>query len=302
MTDMDKFAEEVLAAVKEKDAGAFHAKIVMAEKNNGITLTGIAGAMEGDAGGPCVYLNEYFEEYKNGWMEVKEAAEDVYRKILKYKDGLKDIDTDNFMKWEWAEPRIQAKLINMERNKEMLTGMPWKQFLDLAVVYYVKISGVTDGGEACFLVKNSSMEIWGQDEESLYQTAMANMHKDGGPVFESMEAVLQGTAADDMVPFMPEEPELGMYVLSNRSRLLGAAEILDRDTLKMISGKMGGDFIVLPSSLHESIILPSDAKFTYTELAAMVREINMVQVDREERLSNHIYLYEKDKGVLRIAA
>lgn len=302
MMDMEKFAEEVLAAVKENFVGDFNAKIITVTKNNGVMLTGITGAAEGRSISPCIYLNDYYKEYKSGWIGVNEAAENVYLKILKHGNDLKSIDMDDITKWERIRPRIHAKLINMERNKEMLTGMPWKRFLDLAAVYYVKMDGIIDGGNASFLVNNSHMEMWGQDEESIHQTALSNMHKDGGPLFESMETVIRGIMADDELPFTPGMPDADMYVLSNRDRLLGAAEILDSSTLEMVSSELGGDFIVLPSSIHESVIIPADEKISYSELAVMVYEINRTQVDVEERLSDHVYLYERDKGTLKIAA
>lgn len=302
MMDMEKFVEEVLAAVKEKAVGAFKAKIITTTKNNGVILTGITGAAEGRNISPCIYLNDYYKEYKSGWIGVNEAAENVYLKILEHGNDLKGIDMDDITKWERIRPRIHAKLINMERNKEMLAGMPWKRFLDLAEVYYVKMDGIIDGGNASFLVNNSHMEMWGQDEESIHQTALSNMHKDGGPLFESMETVIRKIMADDELPFTSGMPDADMYVLSNRDRLLGAAEILDSSTLEMVSSELEGDFIVLPSSIHESVIIPADAGISYQELAVMVYEINRTQVDVEERLSDHVYLYERDKGTLKITA
>ena len=76
----------------------------------------------------------------------------------------------------------------------------------------------------------------------------------------------------------------------------------DKKTLRMIADKVGDGFIVLPSSLHETIILlPKDTK-TYDGLAKMVREVNDTQVDREERLSYHVYVYSRDEETLRIVA
>lgn len=298
--DIEKFAEEVLASAKEKGGGTFKAQSVTVEKNNGITLMGITGGDTGSIARPCVYLDGYYEKYKNGYMGADEVAEEIHRRILEHENDLKGINMDDFTKWERVKPYIHAKLINMEKNRKMLARMPWKRFLDLAVVYYVKLDGITDGGEAYFLVKDRHMEMWGQDESSIYHEAMANMHRNEGPRFENMDKVIRGIAGGDMLPSTPGERD--MYVLSNRAGLFGAAEILDDGNLKMISDKMGGDFIVLPSSIHESIIIPADGRLSHPALAAMVYDINRMQVDVEERLSDHIYLYERAKGELGIAA
>ena len=78
--------------------------------------------------------------------------------------------------------------------------------------------------------------------------------------------------------------------------------LLDGSTLKEIGDKLECDFIVLPSSLHESIIIPADVSAAYQELAEMVTDINRNVVSIEERLSDHVYLYERKEGVLRIVA
>lgn len=109
---------------------------------------------------------------------------------------------------------------------------------------------------------------------------------------------------------MPEEipdpavgiPKFRFYVLTNSQKVFGAVELLDGNTLKEIGDELGGDFIVLPSSLHESIIIFADGSASCQELADMVTDINRNVVSIEERLSDHVYLFEREEGVLRIAA
>ncbi len=93
-----------------------------------------------------------------------------------------------------------------------------------------------------------------------------------------------------------------MYILTNEDSVFGAAEILDMNTLRAIGEMLGDDFIVIPSSVHETIIVSAGNTPEYLELADMVCEINMTHVDATERLSNHVYRYDRDEGRLRIAA
>ena len=97
-------------------------------------------------------------------------------------------------------------------------------------------------------------------------------------------------------------PKIRSYVLTNPKKVFGAVELLDGNTLKGIGVELGGDFIVLPSSLHESIIIPADGSVSYQELADIVTDINRNVVSIVERLSDHVYLYERKEGALRIAA
>jgi UDP-3-O-acyl-N-acetylglucosamine deacetylase len=93
-----------------------------------------------------------------------------------------------------------------------------------------------------------------------------------------------------MIADMPED----VYVLTNTSGIDGAAEILQEEIRHKIADTIG-DFFVLPSSLHEVIIIPKSNRDTPEELACIVQEVNETQVSPEERLSNHIYEYSSSE-------
>lgn len=299
---LEEFADVVLTALREKVDGIFHACITTVVKNNGIELTGISvTGLDSDIG-LCIYLNGYYKEYSQGHMEVSEIVESVCSQIMKHRDDLKGINITGLLRWDEARHHIYAKLINADKNRESLGMIPHRFFLDLAVVYYIKVSGdAANGDMASILVKNEHMQMWGQSEESLYQIAGINMRKDREPFFMDIEALLSG--------IMPEGwnsiegcTDIKMYVLTNRNRIFGAVEIMDVDTLQNISEKLADDFIVLPSSIHETIIIPSCNAPGYLELKSMVCEVNATQVDAEERLSDHIYRYDRSEGRLKLAA
>ena len=144
----------------------------------------------------------------------------------------------------------------------------------------------------------------GQEEENLYQTAMINMRVDGEADLFTIETVIKHIMSGIIFPAERGKVpwDTGMYILTNRCRTFGAAEIFDRKTLRMTADKIGDGFIVLPSSVHETIVLPSMEEAEYTRLADMVREVNDTQVDAEERLSYHVYVYSRDEEVLKIVA
>lgn len=301
MMDMERFANAILGAVREKADGAFRVWITTVVKNNGVKWTGISTASLGSSGGLCVYLDGYYKAYRQGGIGVDRAAEEVYRQILKRRDGRKDINTAGLLQWDVIKRHIYAKLINAGWNKEGLGAVPHRRFLDLAVVYYIKLDGAEDGMMS-MTIRNQYMELWGLDEGSLYQAAAANMRLNGRPCFEDIEAALRHMAPEGMMPLFNAGVDIRMYVLTNKDGVFGAAEILDSNTLRAIGGRLGDDFIVIPSSVHETIIVPAGAAPEYSELADMVCEINATHVSAEERLSNHIYRYDRNEGRLRIVA
>ena len=299
---LEEFVHKVLKEVAVKAGSSLEVRTVPVEKNNGVMLAGIAASRPGRVRGACIYMDGYYEKYLAGEMNVSEVSEEVYRQFVEHCDDTDGIDLESLWHWEEAEPRIHAKLVNREMNRKLLEGVPHRDFLDLAVIYHVTVNGLPEGGTGSYTVSDRNMEIWGQDEESLYQTAVLNMRLSGEPVFESMEETFRKMMPGLQLPFPGSVLPAGMYVLTNQAQIFGAAELLDRGTLKWISDELGGDFVVLPSSIHETIIIRKNRTTCYQELADMVAGINRDAVSREERLSDHVYLYKCDKGTLEPVA
>lgn len=303
--NIEEFTNEILREVLDMVKDSLDIKVTKNPKNNGVVCPAISAKVMGENGGPSISLDGYFEGYRSGNIKTRDAAADVYRQVMAHKDDLKDTNLPGLLEeWETARLHIFAKLINRDMNRESLADMPHRDFLDLAVVYYVEVDGVTNEDvTASFMVKNHHMQAWEQDEESLYQAACSNMRVSGRLFFEDMNKVMREIIQEE-VPFAEwkDLPSLKMYVLSNQKKLFGAAEILDGSTLKEIGDRLGCDYTVLPSSVNECMIVPSDEETPYRELADTVWEINREHVPMEERLSDHVYLYDREKGELEIVA
>ena len=299
--ELKEFAEEVLKGVEEKAGGKLKMRLVPREKNNSITLTGITAFRPEGSNGTCIYLNGYYEGYCNSQITLAKVTEDVYDKLIGHCNDLDGVDMRVLWDWEVAKECIHAKLVNREMNSGFLKRVPYRNFLDLEVIYYVTVDGLSEGVNGAFTVSERNMEVWKKKEDELYRTAVFNMHLHGEPVFESMDEVLRSIMPGFQLP-SPVSTPVEMHVLTNKEKIFGAAEILDSGTLKRVSDELGGDFIVLPSSVHECIIIPADETVSYQELADMVTEINVDAVSIEERLSDHVYLYERKVGTLRIVA
>ena len=238
-------------------------------------------------------------------MKFDEVVDEVCRLIMKHEDDdALDFDISGFKRWETVRENVYPKLINTEQNTELLEKIPHRDFMDLAVVYYAVAKDSVREDIGTILIYNGHMEMWGQEEENLYQTAMMNMRADGEADFATIETIVKRIVPDFIFPAASDNVprNTSMYILTNRSKRFGAAEILDKRTLRMIADKVGDRFIVLPSSLHETIVLPPKDETEYEWLAKMVREVNDTQVDVEERLSYHVYMYNRDEEALQIVA
>lgn len=299
----EEFRENILQEIRVRADGAFQVKRHDVTKNNNVKQAGIAAVKEETDIEPCVYLDELYREYETDGMKFDEIVDKVYRLILKYEEDMPDVDLSGFRNWETIRGDIYPKLVNAEQNKELLEKIPHRNFMDLAVVYYAVARDHAREDIGTIPIYNGHMEIWEQEEENLYQTAMRNMRTDGEADFTTLKTMVErimgitfpkkgGNASHDT----------DMYILTNHHRRFGAAEILDKKTLRTIADQIGDRFIVLPSSVNETIILPPKDVTEYEGLAAKVRKVNDTQVDVEDRLSYHVYVYSRDEEMLKIVA
>ena len=62
------------------------------------------------------------------------------------------------------------------------------------------------------------------------------------------------------------------------------------------------NLILLPSSIHEWILLPDDGQFSVAEMKQLVNEVNREVLSAKDYLSDRVYYYDRKKNEVRIAA
>lgn len=214
-----------------------------------------------------------------------------------------DIDVSGFTVWDSIKAHIRARLVNTERNRGRLEKAPHRGFLDLSLEYYADMPGAFPGRQVSIPIRDGHTRYWDVDEETLYRTAMENMEGADATAFECMDELL--APCWDVEKEMKKELLKGcpMYVLGNKSRINGAVQMCSKDVMGRVSGFFKQDFWILPSSIHEVILLPAgeygeDAE----ELAGIVKDVNDTQLAPEEILSYHVYRYSRLTGEIAIAA
>ncbi|MBO4864180.1 MAG: hypothetical protein J5517_07430 [Eubacterium sp.] len=202
--------------------------------------------------------------------------------------------------FEKVKDDIALRLMNTENNQEKLQERPNVQMEDMSASLVIVV-GETKEGLATAPITNEIMAELGTDKDTLMETAKANMAEQDYS-FKSMRDVLIGTMFPDGVPendpmvemMLPPEDGPQMYVLSNENNLHGAAEIMNQKAMDEIADKLGGDFVVLPSSVHEVIVLPYDDSMDSATLDNMIQEINGGVVSPEDKLSDHAFMYDSE--------
>ena len=157
--------------------------------------------------------------------------------------------------------------------------------------------GGSDAGAICGVNPfNVHLRLWDVTKEDLYRAAEENTQKLMPYEIRSMAEVLREIMDDyeeEMEQFSDSVP---MYVLSNRNKVEGAACMLYPDLLRDFSDKEGSSFYIIPSSIHELLLLPVEDDSDSAEIKGMIKEVNDTQVSEEEILSYSLYYYDSKEG------
>lgn len=267
------------------------------KQNNGISHMAVM-IREADRNiTPMIYPQKEFEEYqKNG--DIEAAARQIllrHRKLAP--DG--SLDPESFTDIRRAGSRIVCRIISRQKNETLLEQVPHRDYLDLSVVYYWLSDDDADVNGAA-LIRNEYLELWGITPQELDRIAVENTRRLLPYQFVSMQDMIMSLTGGSFVD--PEEREVPLYVLTNAEGCFGAVWITDPGVLEDIAGRLHQDYYVLPSSVHECVVLPCGPENDEMALQAMVREINSTQLRPEEVLADSVYRYSCRSKVLRVAA
>ena len=320
--EFNQFIEKTKKAIQDYLGEEATVMVNQITKNNGVILEGLSIMEKEKNISPTIYLNSFYNSYEEG-----ESFSDIVKRIVDiYKQNKieENINMDFFMDYDKVKQKIVYKLINYDKNTELLEDIPYVKYLDLAIVFYCMVTS-EQIGNASILIHNKHCAMWDVTLEDIYSIAEENTPRLLPSELRNMEDVLcqimrekleQEYHASSMTESEEEQIEsaeewtesgadqiigglesdnqtVPMYVLSNRTRVHGAACILYQGVVSKFADDLQKDLYILPSSIHETILIPAENLENSIELNEMVREVNMTQVDAEEILADHAYYYSR---------
>ena len=296
----EEFTNAVVEKIREYLPESFKnasVELQTVTKNNGLILTGLTIRSAESNICPTIYLESFFENYQSG-QDMKHILENIADVRLR-NEVAETFDVGKITDFERASDRIVPRLVGCKWNKEMLETRPHTVISDLAVTYHIFLAESFDS-TASVPVTNALMESWGVDVKTLHELALKNMPELLPSTFQPMSAVLGAMLGDEeaqmLLPAMDPDDEV-MYILSNDKKMFGAAALLDQKIMQKVAEKFS-EFFIIPSSVHETIIVPATPDMDVATLSAMVVDVNGSQVAPEERLSDHVYRYNLKDGLL----
>ena len=289
--NINEFAEKMKIALT--DILQKEIQSVSPLKLNNVRLCGIA-IVEPDSNISCtIYLEQFFGSFLDtgDW-------EQTVSDILSFYDNNRvadSFDSKWFHNFGQIRRNLFYRLINYKENQELLSSVPYTRFLDLAKVYYADCQiGETAGS---ILIHHKHIEEWGITEDELIAAAEENTPILYPVKLKPLSFVLG--LGDDICPLPGMSGH--MFVLSNTENQNGAASVCYKDVLDNFSQKIKDDLVVLPSSVHETILLPLQEKSNLDSLKEMVYDINRTILNPSEFLSDNVYVYNRQDKQLIIA-
>lgn len=306
--NFDEFKQAIVDQIKDYLPDRYQDMDVILQqitKNNDTVLDAVLISNVETNISPTIYVNGLYEDYQNG-RSMDSILEQIADMRVSNELDM-NFDVSRIMNFDQAKDHIVARLVNAEENSNRLDGVPFTQVEDLAITYHIDL-GSNSSSSMSVQVQEPMLAAYGITKEELHDLAMANTQQNAPATFKSMTQTMTEIMLPDMMASMNvsrEEamqmiedmlpPDEGtMWVLTNEDKMNGAIAMMDTEMLDDIREQIGGDFYILPSSIHEVLIVPKEAGMSVADLEDMVQTVNATEVQPQERLSDHVYAYDAE--------
>lgn len=269
-------------------------------KNNGISREALIIREPHANLSPIIYLEDYYQLYQEG-TSIDEICAIICDVFLEARLN-HPIDTENFTDFEKAEKRLIFQVINYEKNAERLRTIPHIRYLDLAIVFCCLIR-MENGKNATALIHSEHLQLWGVDFDTVKKQAFDNTPRllpaYIQPITDAIhDLVACNPSLDRLLPDSFGQTGSSLFVLTNETQVFGAACMFYPKLLQEFAESLDQDLYILPSSIHEVLLLPVDRRTGDEYLSALVRSVNSEQLPPGQLLSDTIYFYSREKAAL----
>ena len=299
----DDFLNSVVKHLPERLSGALEGAEVSIQdmqKLQDKSYRGICVRPEGSNIGAVMDMKPYYEMMQQGAYisaVLDKIAMDSSHAFAKAEISQ---DTSVLTDYSKAKEMLSVRIVNTEMNKEMLEGIPHTEMENLSVVYQLRVDVGEEHGSV--VIKNEMLEAWGITVDQLHNDALENAGKIDKPMFISMNDMLRNMMGEDFDMMMPIEAPPAMYVAGVESSYRGASVIAYPGFMDEVADKLGENYYVIPSSVHEVIIIPDSAVDSYHALEEIIGQVNGTVLNPEDYLSDNAYHYDAETKVFELAS
>lgn len=288
--DYQEFSASLIRGVQNRLESGWVLKLRTISRKDTAKIRAVSVYQEDRQISPWIYMAPFYHMFSNG-SSLEEQGQELWS-IIRMTTGEKRIPSDVFIEFASAAPYLGLRLMSFDENKEFLKQVPHRRYLDLAVICQLMFPCGEDAmGSA--VVYRQHMRLWQVTEDILFDTALTGMQAHFPAVLTKLEDYLQMGGREG-------KPGSGLYILSNSRSFFGAASLLYPGSCRRACEKLGGSFYILPSSVHEVLLLGLFGQMTDDQLRRTVCEVNNTELLPQEVLSGQIYFYDHEKDQVSI--
>lgn len=307
MKDYNTFLDEVVRGIEERLGDRYKVRVERILRNNACEYQSIVINEQNDNTSDCkispaIHMDYWYDKYIDG-IDIENIVSEVIEIYEVGKNETKGVGQLADAKNNVAS-HIYFRIVNAAQNVELLTGSPHVRIEDLAVTFHYMCSN--DGTLLqSFRITDKIAAEWELTREELYDFAVKNTPVLFPEKFMAMKSILLNmdkceTVFEDEVESVCDL-DIPMYVLTNETGFNGASVILYSSYIRKLAERFESSLYILPSSIHEVILIPASCGVDCGKLRELVEEVNVKHVDAAERLSDNVYIYSLDEDSIRIA-
>ena len=295
--DYEQFLEQVKEDLQERFP-YMNVEIRSVDKLQGESYTGISITPDGSNAGATMNLHSQYEMFQDG-VPMAIVMERIGNLAADAIDQIPQVDASTLSDYEQMKHTLIMQAVPVEPNRALLETIPHRTLDDIAIVYRFQLEH-RESADATVLVTNQMLQSYGITAEQLMADAAVSAPQRNPLSLRSLGEVLA-----EMSGGMFEPEEMGappLLVATVPGAVNGAGVMGYPDFFQEAAEKIGGSFFVLPSSVHEILLLPDDGSMSARELSAMVSAVNSQEVMPEEQLGSEAYRYDAQAQIFEKAS
>ena len=242
-------------------------------------------------------LKEIFTDYENG-VDMERCVNRICNTIKENISVIenKEQDVKSFIT-DYEQVKDYTYLRLVPGDSPVLKDAPHRKFQDMALVVSVHLANLSDEkGKSVVVVTKPLMEMYGVNEEQLFSDAERNSIGKEPLVFTPLVDMIKNLIENDEIP-SPEEVGIVTYIATNKTGFHGASVVAYPNFMEKASETLGGSFFMLPSSVHEFILIKDDGRQKAKDLNRMIKNVNETVLEPRDFLSNQCYHYDSKTKV-----
>ena len=305
MLNYEQFKEQFTEDLKKNLEGAgFNIEkvdVIPTEKLQQGTYDAVTVRLEDSFVGPSGNLTDVFEAYERSGGNYDALLTHVTEKFTDAIENMPIYDANQLTDYAFIKDKLVLEVVNAEKNEQMLENIPHKSIEDLAIVYRAQL-GRDEDGIATVLITNQMLEKMDITAEQLHHDAVESAQELKPVTVNTIMGEIAELVGDDFDPGIETGgPMDNILVGSVADKNHGASVIAYPEFFDDMANKLGENFYIIPSSIHEVLIVPESMGTDINALKDMIEQVNATELRPEDVLSNNLYHYDAQDKVFEIA-